>query len=229
LGGVEKLFISSTKWKLSDDTVMHIATGEALVEASESLEKLYPVLAKKYVECFNNDMVGRAPGKIFPAKIFLLKFSGHTTALGIAQIKKGGWNAVKYGKSGGGCGGSMRSMCIGLRYYGENNRDDLIAASIESGRMSHNHPTGFLGAMVSSLFTAFAIENVPVVSWGRKLVVEILPRAYAYLEVTEKRFLGWLIFCVENGERLGCLPKRFEIFRKCFYRIFKGNTPRYHN
>jgi hypothetical protein len=40
--------------------------------------------------------------------------------------------------------------------------------------------------MVSSLFTAFAIEGVPIVKWGYKLVHEALPMAHNYLESFEK-------------------------------------------
>ncbi len=40
--------------------------------------------------------------------------------------------------------------------------------------------------MVSALFTAYAIEGVAPVQWGRKLVDEILPRAYKYLEKQER-------------------------------------------
>jgi len=111
-------------------------------------------------------MAGRAPGPTTANSIRLLRHK----------------KEIPYSGSGGGCGGSMRAMCIGLRFPFENQRDRLIAASIESGRLTHNHPTGFLGALASALFTAYAIEGVPPVQWGRKLVKEILPKAYTYLE-----------------------------------------------
>ena len=39
---------------------------------------------------------------------------------------------------------------------------------------------------MSALFTAYAIEGVPPVEWGRKMVKEILPRAYKYLEEKQR-------------------------------------------
>jgi len=168
IGGLEKIDIKSMI--VSDDQVMHIATGRALVESS-NFKELVSNLSKRYVESFT-DMVGRAPGPTTGNAVRLLKYG----------------KEIPYSGSGGGCGGSMRSMCIGLRFPHDNQIEELVAASIESGRLTHNHPTGFLGALVSSLFTAYAIENIPPIQWGRKMVKDVLPKAYKYLEVSGKHW-----------------------------------------
>eukprot|EP01104_Vermistella_antarctica_P006418 TRINITY_DN17117_c0_g1_i1.p1 TRINITY_DN17117_c0_g1~~TRINITY_DN17117_c0_g1_i1.p1 ORF type:complete len:426 (-),score=40.86 TRINITY_DN17117_c0_g1_i1:193-1470(-) len=88
--------------------------------------------------------------------------------------------------SGGGCGAVMRCVPIGLVFpppsLVENTPSSdicdtfLLSVAIESARMTHNHPTGYLGAVAGSLFTALALRQIPVVCWG-KWLMNIIPLA----------------------------------------------------
>jgi len=201
-GGIEKMDVSSKK--VSDDTVMHLATASALCSSFKDEKELCNNIAKEYVLSFE-DMDGRAPGEV--------------TLAAIDRLKKGSnWDEIPYNGKGGGCGGSMRAMCIGLRFPGESQRDKLIAISIESGRITHNHPTGFLGAFVSALFTAFAIEGYPVGSWGRQML-KLLPKCYQYLESSKRNWNDY-------QKDLNYFENQWRKYLK-LRGILKGNKPKY--
>lgn len=169
LGGLEKISVNPRSWMVSDDTVMHIATAEALLsDWGEDREKLYSQLARKYKECMH-DMAGRAPGITCGHSVHMLK-----------PDRPGGYQ-IPFNPRGGGCGAAMRSAPIGLFYWRPEDIQSLISVSIESGRMTHNCPTGFLGSMATALFVAYSVQRKPLREWGCGLM-ETVDLAWRYVE-----------------------------------------------
>lgn len=84
---------------------MHIATAEALIK-SKTLDELFPSFAERYIASFR-DMGGRAPGATTGGAIWSLEKGFQETQ----SVHKLGtkWNEIKFNRSGGGCGASMRS------------------------------------------------------------------------------------------------------------------------
>ena len=172
MGGLQNIKVDARNWMISDDTVMHLATSEALVSKWDSLPELYSKIAQKYVDCMR-DMAGRAPGLTCSASVHKLR----------PHVDKGWY--IPFNPRGGGCGAAMRAVPVGLLYWKPEEITSLITISIESGRMTHNNPTGYLGAMAVALFVSYAVQKKPLKEWGAGLIMT-LEKAWDYID-TEGR------------------------------------------
>ncbi|KAL3876717.1 hypothetical protein ACJMK2_034519 [Sinanodonta woodiana] len=203
LGGIENISVQRPDWRLSDDTIMHLATAEGKIALN---------LARHYVECMK-DMNGRAPGETCMASCRKLK-----------PDKQHGY-LIPFNERGGGCGAAMRAMCIGLRFPRPQDLEDLIAVSVEAGRMTHHNPTGYLGSLAAALFTSYAIQGCPVRQWGKGLM-DCLPKALMYVQSQGRHVKDnertWNYFedqwkkylaerCISDGESDPVFPLRYGI------------------
>jgi ADP-ribosylglycohydrolase len=60
----------------------------------------------------------------------------------------------------------MRTSCIGLIFRKPEELKTLVAFAVETCRLTKSHPTGYLGGVCASVFTAFAFQDIPVADWG---------------------------------------------------------------
>ena len=151
-------------WLVSDDTILHMKTAEALLEKFTNLNDLASILVSKYLEAFDQ----------FEQEGLEKRYPGGTTMKVLFKLKNGAkWNETPYNILSGGSGAAMKSLCIGLAYNGEENRDKLIQIAIECSRITHNSVVGYMGGLTSALFTAFAIENIEIKRWPHMLMTII--------------------------------------------------------
>ena len=150
LGGPH--LIDLTNWNASDDTLMILATGEAIIDAKieGSSEDSYK---KKYVDYYD---------LLLDEK----RASGINTIEMLKLLKR---NAkIPSSDNMGGNGAAMRTGPIGLVWH--NNIDKVIQESIIASRLTHNYYLGYLGGMVTALFTAFAMNGVEPWFWCDELI-----------------------------------------------------------
>ena len=159
LGGVNH--ISLKEWLVSDDTIMHMKTADAILKDFSSMNTFGNNLKENFIEAL--DQFAKEGSKV--------RNPGFATITSLKELKKGSsWSEIPYDLYSGGSGASMRSLCFGLAFHGQKNRDKLIQFSIESGRITNNSAVGYLGGMATALFTALAIEGKPINEWPYILI-----------------------------------------------------------
>ena len=147
LGGYN---INISSWNASDDTIMMIATMKACKNKNNFMEKYVEILSQ-----LKEDK----------------RASGYTTIKSLSILEKNkDINQIKYEELKGGNGAAMRTSPIGLVYYKEEDLNSLIKNSLEASIITHNYPLGYLGGIVTALFTSYAVRNIPPEEWSKKLI-----------------------------------------------------------
>ena len=149
--------ISLKNWISSDDTILILATAQALLLNDNNKYII------KYCEYFE---------KLKETN----RISGINTLFMINLLKKGYTldsksDMVLPEKANmGGNGAAMRTGPIGLFYH--NDYEKVIIESMVASRLTHNYYLGFMGGVITALFTAFAFNNIPPWKWIDELFLQ---------------------------------------------------------
>ena len=145
--------IDISKWDSSDDTILMLATAKACMKGGKEIDYINEY--KKVLSELEKDKRG----------------SGLTTIKSLRYITKvKQLHKLKYLDNMGGNGAAMRTSIIGIIYHSEKDLEKLIEQSILAGRITHNYSLGFLGGLVTALFTSYAIRGIEPWKWIKHLL-----------------------------------------------------------
>lgn len=148
-GGLDNLNIKGLN--SSDDTILLIATGSAVVNGGG--EKNYIDYYLKWADILKEER----------------RISGISTLASLEKIRiKKTIKAIEYSTSHGGNGCAIRTAPIGLKYY--NDIDKLCEEALVASLVTHNYPMGYLSGIIAALFTAYAVQDINPFEWSNNLI-----------------------------------------------------------
>lgn len=188
LGGINGINLKD--WIVSDDTLYHIAIGNALLEYKEFDE---PFIYKVKLQL--TDMHNRMYNE--KEKDGFYRFPGITTTHALNNMSKDhDFRKEPYIKSTGGNGAAMRSLCIGLLFYKEKDFDSLVDMSITLSKLTHNAPIGFLAGFTAAYFVSLGIRDIKVEDWINLLITHLeSPLIKKYIDTDNSaEFLDYITY-----------------------------------
>lgn len=149
MGGLEN--IDMKQLKSSDDTLLIMATAKAVIKGGGETNYIDSYL--KYYNLLKEES----------------RQSGMSTLSSLEKIRLNRTiKAIQYSSSHGGNGCAIRTAPIGLKFYKD--IDKLCEEALIASLVTHNYPLGYLGGIVTALFTAYAVQNINPFEWSINLV-----------------------------------------------------------
>jgi ADP-ribosylarginine hydrolase len=218
IGGIN--YVPEKGWRVSDDTILHNMVAKSLLSDFKTLDGFMNILRKNFIKAYDQ----------FKKEGDEVRYPGLTILDSIKKLKSGlKWNELPYNYWSGGSGASMRNCCIGLAYYGKEYRNLLLTFSLEASRLTHNSAIGYLGGMVSALFTAFAIEGIHINKWGLILkdmfdkgvidnIIKESGREFTQYEIDKHQFIEkWYRYIEDKFDDKGEIIRR-RVSKNLFWR-----------
>lgn len=198
LGGYD---INISKWNASDDTILMLATMRACLRGEN-------------INNFIDEYI-----KILPLLEEAKRGSGINTISTLKLLSRvRDVNKIPFSEKMGGNGAAIRTSYIGFHF--KDNIDKLIEFSIQSSRLTHNYTLGFLGGLVTALFTSYAYKNIEPWKWCN-LLLELYEsnkidnflkttNIFKKYEKTKEQFwLKWYRYREERLSKFNLKPKEF--------------------
>ncbi len=149
MGGIENINLKS--WNSSDDTILLLATSEAVNSGGGESNYI-----KSYLKYYD---------KLKEEK----RQSGFVTLSSLEKIRLSkSIKSIEFSTSHGGNGCAIRTAPIGLKYYKD--IDIVCEEALLASLVTHNYPTGYLGGIIAALFTAYAVNNINPFEWSENLM-----------------------------------------------------------
>ena len=174
LGGITNIDLSG--WTISDDTLLNYEIAKFVLTIKDKIEEKNIITLKREILKMINKQIEDKIERGFGIMTI--------TAIDNWTEKKDQRHIEFYEKSGGsGC--SMRTLPIGLRYYKDEDLDELIEISILSSKITHNSPIGFLSGLASAYFVKLAINKINIKKWAN-LLIELYEsdKVKKYIDIT---------------------------------------------
>lgn len=209
MGGMDGILqqFHRNAWAVSDDTVMHLATGLAAVCTLDSsiaarVQRVHdmaigacaPVVFKLELDqvsdlygkqrsprSWSSDQFGHFCDTLYTD--CMDEMSGRDPGIQFQDAVAAGLDSkchpIKHSRKAGGNGAAVRSMCLGLTSAGAK---EIVERAIVSAKCTHPNFTAILGACMSAIFTNYAFNNVPAREWPDKFFAEAYPEAMRQLK-----------------------------------------------